>query len=38
LADNKAEAIPLFARVVGEYETSEYFKDAQKRLEELKAQ
>jgi outer membrane protein assembly factor BamD len=37
-ADNTAEAIPLFARVVGEYTSSEYFDDAQKRLEELKAQ
>lgn len=37
-ADNTAEAIPLFARVVGEYKSSEYFDDAQKRLEELKAQ
>lgn len=36
--DNSAEAIPLFARVVGDYQSSEYFDDAQKRLEELKAQ
>jgi outer membrane protein assembly factor BamD len=37
-ADNKAEAIPLFARVVGDYMSSEFFEDAQKRLIELKAQ
>jgi outer membrane protein assembly factor BamD len=36
-ADNPGEAIPLFARVVGEYKTSEYVEDAQNRLEELKA-
>jgi outer membrane protein assembly factor BamD len=37
-ADNKAEAIPLFARVVGEHKASEFFEDAQKRLTELEAQ
>lgn len=37
-ADNTAEAIPLFARVVGDYQSSEYYDDARKRLEELKAQ
>ena len=26
-ADNKAEAIPLFARVVGEHKASEFFED-----------
>jgi len=37
-ADNKAEAIPLFDRVVNEYKTSEHFEKAQKRLKELQAQ
>lgn len=37
-ADNKAEAIPLFTRVVTDYPTSEHVQDAQKRLKELGAQ
>jgi len=37
-ADNKAEAIPLFDRVVNEYKTSEHLEKAQKRLKELQAQ
>jgi outer membrane protein assembly factor BamD len=37
-ADNKAEAIPLFDRVVNEYKTSDHFEKAQKRLKELQAQ
>ena len=36
--DNKAEAIPLFDRLVSEYTTSEHLEDAQERLQELKAQ
>jgi outer membrane protein assembly factor BamD len=37
-SDKKAEAIPYFARLLKEFEKSEYREDAQKRLEELKAQ
>ena len=37
-ADNTAEAIPLFERVVKEYATSEHFDSAQERLQELQAQ
>jgi outer membrane protein assembly factor BamD len=36
--DKKAEAIPLFDRLVSEYKASEHHDKAQKRLEELKAQ
>jgi outer membrane protein assembly factor BamD (BamD/ComL family) len=36
--DKKAEAIPLFDRLVSEYKTSEHLEKAQERLEELKAQ
>lgn len=35
--DKKAEAIPLFDRLVSEYKTSEHVEKAQERLEELKA-
>jgi outer membrane protein assembly factor BamD len=37
-ADKKAEAIPYYERLLKEFERSEYRDDAQKRLEELKAQ
>jgi outer membrane protein assembly factor BamD len=37
-SDKKAEALPLFARVVEDYKTSEHLEKAQKRLQELKAQ
>ena len=37
-ADNRAEAIPLFERVVKEYATSEHHEEAQERLQELQAQ
>jgi outer membrane protein assembly factor BamD len=36
--DKKAEAIPYFERLLKEFDQSEYRSDAQKRLEELKAQ
>jgi outer membrane protein assembly factor BamD len=36
--DKKAEAIPYFERLLKEFEESEHRADAQKRLEELKAQ
>jgi len=36
--DKKAEAIPYFERLLKEFDQSEYRADAQKRLEELKAQ
>jgi outer membrane protein assembly factor BamD len=36
-ADNKAEAIPLFDRVVTQYPASEHVEKAQKRLKELQA-
>jgi len=36
-ADRKSEAIPLFDRVVKNYQTSEYLPKAQKRLRELNA-
>jgi outer membrane protein assembly factor BamD len=36
--DKRAEAIPYFERLLSEFEQSEYRTDAQKRLEELKAQ
>ncbi len=36
--DKKAEAIPYFERLLAEFEQSEFRADAQKRLEELKAQ
>jgi outer membrane protein assembly factor BamD (BamD/ComL family) len=36
--DRKAEAIPLFERLVSEYRTSEHLEKAQERLAELKAQ
>jgi outer membrane protein assembly factor BamD len=36
--DKKAEAIPYFERLLKEFDESEYRADAQKRLEELKAQ
>jgi outer membrane protein assembly factor BamD len=36
--DKKAEAIPYFERLLKEFEQSEHRADAQKRLEELKAQ
>jgi outer membrane protein assembly factor BamD len=36
--DKKAEAIPYFERLLKEFDSSEYRSDAQKRLEELKAQ
>ena len=37
-SDKKAEAIPLFDRVVEEFTTSEHLEKAQKRLQELQAQ
>jgi outer membrane protein assembly factor BamD len=37
-SDKKAEAIPYYARLLKEFEKSDYREDAQKRLEELKAQ
>ena len=37
-SDKKAEAIPYYERLLKEFEQSEYREDAQKRLEELKAQ
>ena len=37
-ADNKAEALPYFKRLVTEYTASEYLERAQKRLQELSAQ
>ena len=37
-SDKKAEALPLFARVVETYKTSEHLEKAQKRLQELQAQ
>jgi outer membrane protein assembly factor BamD (BamD/ComL family) len=36
--DKKAEAIPLFERLLEEFEQSEHLMDARKRLEELKTQ
>lgn len=36
--DKKAEAIPLFERLLEEFEQSEHLLDARKRLEELKTQ
>jgi outer membrane protein assembly factor BamD len=36
--DKKAEAIPYFERLLKEFDVSEHRADAQKRLEELKAQ
>jgi outer membrane protein assembly factor BamD len=36
--DKKAEAIPYFERLVGEFTTSEHLEEARKRLQELKAQ
>jgi outer membrane protein assembly factor BamD len=36
--DKKAEAIPLFQRLLEEFEQSEHLADARKRLEELKTQ
>jgi outer membrane protein assembly factor BamD len=36
--DKKAEAIPYFERLLKEFDKSEFREDAQKRLEELKAQ
>ena len=36
--DKKAEAIPLFDRLVSEYKASEHLEKAQERLQELKAQ
>jgi outer membrane protein assembly factor BamD len=36
--DKKAEAIPYYERLLKEFEQSEYRDDAQKRLQELKAQ
>lgn len=36
--DKKAEALPLFERLLKEFEQSDYRDDAQKRLDELKAQ
>ncbi len=37
-ADNKAEALPYFKRLVTEFSASEYLERAQKRLQELTAQ
>ena len=37
-SDKKAEAIPYYERLLKEFEKSDYRDDAQKRLEELKAQ
>jgi outer membrane protein assembly factor BamD len=37
-SDNKAEAIPYYERLLKEFEQSDYREEAQKRLEELKAQ
>ncbi len=37
-SDKKAEAIPYFERLLAEFKESEFRADAQKRLEELKAQ
>ena len=35
-ADNKAEALPYFQRLVTEFVESEYLDDAKERLQELK--
>jgi outer membrane protein assembly factor BamD len=37
-ADNKAEAIPYYQRLVTEFTASEYLEDARERLQELNAQ
>jgi TolA-binding protein len=36
--DKKPEALPYYERLVKEFEQSEYLKDAQKRIAELKPQ
>ena len=36
-ADKKAEALPVYEKLVQEFETSSYLPEAQKRITELKA-